>query len=147
MERFPEKLKLARVRADLYQSQLSELVGVSLRSINDYENGRAIPRKKTMRKLASALGVTVEYLTNDAVDDPEDHYHIEARINATHELYGARAGEEMRELLQRNTAFLAGGEIDQETKDAFFDAIMEAYVACKKEARARFTPDSAHKQD
>ena len=49
---------------------------------------------------------------------------------------------EAAELLDRNSAFFAGGEIPQEDKDAFFEAIMTAYVTAKEEARRKFTPRS-----
>ena len=45
---------------------------------------------------------------------------------------------EAEELLTRNVALLAGGTLDQEAKDAFFEAIMTAYVTCKNEAKAKF---------
>ena len=70
MERFSEKLRQSRKRVRLSQSQLAERVGVTQRSMTNYECGRAVPRRKTLRKMAEELHVTVEYLTNDAVDDP-----------------------------------------------------------------------------
>ena len=53
----------------------------------------------------------------------------------------------MAELLDRNMAFLAGGDVDQEAKDAFFDALMTAYVTCKNEARQKFGAKESKKDD
>ena len=44
----------------------------------------------------------------------------------------------MDELLSANTALFAGGELSQEQKDAFFEAVMKAYITCKEEARRKF---------
>lgn len=147
MEQFPRKLKLARTQADLSQADLGERIGVTVKSINAYENGRAIPRKATLRKLAKELHVTVEYLTNDDVDDPEKGMQNEMRIDAARSRFGEKSAKEMSELLERNTAFLAGGDVNQEAKDAFFDAIMEAYLECKKAASEKFTPHYVRKKD
>ena len=40
-------------------------------------------------------------------------------------------------LLERQRVFFAGGEISQEAKDAFFEAVMKAYLACKEEAQRK----------
>lgn len=45
----------------------------------------------------------------------------------------------MEELLRENTALFAGGELSQDQKDAFFQAVMTAYVTCKEEARKKFS--------
>ena len=44
----------------------------------------------------------------------------------------------MDELLQDNAALFAGGELSQEQKDKFFQAVMTAYVTSKEEAKAKF---------
>jgi transcriptional regulator with XRE-family HTH domain len=142
MERFPEKLRTARKSAKLNQTQLAQKVGVTQRSLTDYERGKAVPRKNTLRKLAESLNVTVEYLIRDDADDPQTGRLREDRINAARERFGGKGEQEMNELMDRNAAFLAGGDVDQAAKDAFFDALMTAYVTCKNEARAKFAPKS-----
>ena len=44
----------------------------------------------------------------------------------------------MAELLEANAALFAGGELSQDEKDAFFEAVMKAYLTCKEEAREKF---------
>ena len=44
----------------------------------------------------------------------------------------------MDELLKENAALFAGGELSQDQKDKFFQAIMTAYVTSKEEAKVRF---------
>ena len=134
MNRFAEKLRLARKNAGMSQAELAERIGVTVRSFTDYECGRAVPRPKKMERLAQELGVTTVYLTNDTIDDPKFGVRVEEKIREAGEMFGESAAAEMMELLERNTAFLAGGETPQVMKDKFFEALMVAYVACKKES-------------
>ena len=147
MERFSEKLRQSRKRVRLSQSQLAERVGVTQRSMTNYECGRDVPRRKTLRKMAEELHVTVEYLTNDAVDDPQAGRLREERLTTARALFGRRGEQEMNELMERNAAFFAGGSVDQEAKDAFFDALMTAYITCKNEARARYGASEDGEED
>ena len=140
MKKLAEKIRVLRSKKNLYQEELAAAVGVTARSISAYESGSTIPRKNTLRKLAKVLDVTVEYLTNDAADDPEAGRLREEKIEFVRESFGERSANEMAELLDRNIAFLAGGNVDQEAKDVFFDALMTAYVTCKNEAKRKFTP-------
>ena len=66
-------------------------------------------------------------------DIEKDDYIAEAR-----ERYGVAGAKNMDELLSANTALFAGGELSQEQKDAFFEAVMKAYITCKEEARRKF---------
>lgn len=145
MNRFPEKLKAARKAKEMNQTELAQAVGLTQRSLTNYECGRAIPRTATIRKLAEALDVTVEYLTNDATDDPDANRMTEEQVNEIRTKFGSKGAREAQDLLSRNVAFLAGGTVDQEVKDAFFQALMTAYVTAKNEARATFTPKSKRK--
>ena len=138
MSEFGEKITTARKKAKLSMIQLAEMVGVSRRSIYSYETGLSTPRQNMLRKLAKALGVTIEYLTTNDCDDPEQGRIREENVDAARELFGSKGAMEAEELLTRNVALLAGGTLDQEAKDAFFEAIMTAYVTCKNEAKAKF---------
>lgn len=147
MDRFPEKLRAARKAKAMNQTELAEAVGVTQRSLTNYECGRAVPRESVLRKLAETLGVTVEYLVNDQTDDPNVNRMAEEQINVVRSQFGNRGAREAEELLKRNVAFLAGGSVDQEAKDAFFHALMTAYVTCRNEASATFTPKIKRKPE
>ena len=139
MDRLPEKLRNARRLAGISQSELAEAAKISRRSVFAYERGTSVPRRRVVQAMAAALGVTEAYLTDDATDDPEEGRLREERIHEARSRFGARGAREAAELLDRNSAFFAGGDIPQEDKDAFFDAVMVAYVTAKEEARARFS--------
>lgn len=56
------RIKEIRSASGLTQSQLAELSGVAVISIRQYESGKRQPRVDQLRAIASALGVTVDYL-------------------------------------------------------------------------------------
>ncbi|HWQ88383.1 MAG TPA: helix-turn-helix transcriptional regulator [Desulfitobacteriaceae bacterium] len=138
MKKFADKVKEAREMLDLSQSALGAKIGVSQRSITAYETGAAKPRGGTARKLARALNVSLDYLLDDDIDDPKSGIEKDPYLANIRETYGARAENEARVLLDKNLALFAGGTLSQEAKDAFFDAVMTAYVTCKEEARKTY---------
>ena len=138
MMTFSEKVKETRAALKLNQQQLGELVGVSKRSIAAYESTDVKPRGNVMKKLAAALQVSVDYLLNDEIADPK--YGIEKApfLQEAYEKYGNRAARDMDALLEKNAALFAGGAFDQDSKDAFFEAVMKAYLTCKEESRKSY---------
>lgn len=138
MKTFSEKIKEAREELKLNQQQLSELVGVSKRSIAAYETTDTKPRGNIARKLAAALQVSVDYLLNDEITDLKYGIEKAPYIEEARERLGPKAAKEMDVLLEQNVALFAGGALDQEAKDAFFEAVMKAYLKCKEEARKTY---------
>lgn len=138
MKSFPEKVKDARTELGLSQTELANRVGVSLRTITGYEKGEKRPRAASMLKLAKALQVSVKFLSDDACDNPIEDIEQDGYIEEARSKYDAQGGRDMEALLADNAALFAGGELSQEQKDAFFQAVMTAYVTSKEEARKKF---------
>jgi len=138
MKSFSEKIREAREALKLNQQQLGDLVGISKRSIAAYETTDTKPRGNVARKLASALQVSVDYLLNDEILDQKHGIEKSLYVEETRERLGSKAAKEMDVLLEQNMALFAGGELDQEAKDAFFEAVMKAYITCKEDARKTF---------
>ena len=138
MKTFSEKVKDARLQLGLSQTQLGDAVGISLRAIVSYEKGEKKPRPGTMLKLAKALGVSVKFLSDDTCENPMEDIEKDGYIEEAREKYGAKGPRDVDKLLAHNAALFAGGELSQEQKDAFFQAVMTAYVTCKEEAKAKF---------
>ncbi len=138
MKPFPEKVKEARNELGLSQTQLGDAVGVSLRTILSYEKGEKHPRTATLMRLAKALKVSVKYLSDDECMDPLADIEKDGYIQEAHERYGNRGISDVDQLLADNAALFAGGELSQDQKDAFFEAVMKAYITCKEEARMKF---------
>jgi len=135
---FSDKIKRSRELAELTQQELADTIGVSRRTIVAYETTDAKARSSTIRKLAKALHVSYDYLTYEDVTNPLEGIDKMDHIDAVRERFGNSAAEEMDELLERNAALFAGGELSEESMDAFYTAITKAYLLCKEEARKSF---------
>ncbi len=138
MMTFAEKVKTARSELGFSQTQLAEATGVSLRTISAYEQGQKKPRQSTMLKLAKVLKVSVKFLSDDNCENPVEDIERDGYIEEAREKYGSQGARDVDSLLQANAAVFAGGELSQDEKDAFFEAVMKSYLASKEEAKAKF---------
>ena len=138
MMSFAEKILTARTELGMTQKQLAEATDLSLRTILAYEKGEKSPRASTMLKLAKALKVSVKFLSDDECMNPVEDIEKDGYIEEARERYGTAGARDVDSLLRDNAALFAGGELSQDQKDAFFQAVMTAYVTCKEEAKAKF---------
>lgn len=138
MMTFAEKVKAARSELGFSQTQLAEATGVSLRTISAYEQGEKKPRQSTLLKLAKVLKVSVKFLSDDNCENPVEDIERDGYIEEAREKYGLQGARDVDSLLQANAAVFAGGELSQDEKDAFFEAVMKSYLASKEEAKAKF---------
>ncbi len=67
------KIRLARTRLGMTQSDLARITGLSQRVISQYELGNVEPPLKSLKKIASALGVPVSYFTNESHEATTTH--------------------------------------------------------------------------
>lgn len=135
---FSEKIRSSREMLEITQTELAEQVGVSRRTIVAYEAGEATARKSTIAKLAKALKVSTKFLSDESCNDPLADIDQDPYVEQARKLYGGVGARDMEALLRDNAALFAGGELSQEQKDVFFEAVMKAYLTCKEEARQKF---------
>ena len=133
--KFNEKLKKLRTEAHLSQTELAKIVGITERSIYNYEMSDRIPKVDVVKRIADALSVSVDYLTSDDNDDRERSKIFMANAK---EQFGYRGAQEAEMLLERATAMFAGGELNQEAKDALFESITQAYFHAKNVAKEKY---------
>ena len=118
--RFCEKLKEARTKAGLKQEELAKALGVSLRTITNYESGECYPRKR-------------------------DIYHKLAELFHTEENYFLNEDEEQAQaLVDEVSGLFAGGNIADEDLDVMMKALQDAYWIAK-EKNKKFTPKKYRK--
>ena len=86
-------------------------------------------------KLAKALGVSTEYLKNDEIDDPAYGLDRMEYVEEMRQHAGKRDSLDLEEMLKQNQSLFAGGTISEEAKDAYFQAVMKAYLDCKEAAK------------
>lgn len=134
---FAEKIRELRNKKGLSQTELGNAVGVSLRTVRNWElEGRYPKQRELYGKLADVLECDINYLmTEDATF-----------IAKAEEDFGnqGRAGAE-KIMAQVNSLF-AGGSLAEEDMDAFVLAVQQAYIDAKKKKSIKTKPDkNVHK--
>lgn len=69
---FAQRLKKARTDKGLSQTELANIVGIHYTQIGRYENKGSQPSADVLSKLANALEVSSDFLTNGTSDDLAD---------------------------------------------------------------------------
>lgn len=68
---FKDRLKIARERKSISQSELAKLSGLHPSSISHFENGKRDPNIKNIKKLSLALMCSSDFLLGITIDDAE----------------------------------------------------------------------------
>lgn len=135
---FARKLKQYRSSMQMSQIDFAKHIGMSFRTYQNYESGHRYPKNmEVINKIAVALGTTAEDLIGEAG----------GYIVAAGEKGGYRDRQRMSQMVSQLSALFAGGEIDQESKDAAMAALNEVYWKHKQENRQRFTTKKNRKPD
>ena len=133
--KFCEKLKEARTRAGLKQEELAKALGVSLRTITNYESGERYPKKREIYyKLAELFHTEENYFLNEDEDF----------LLTADEKYGSKGAKQARELMEEVSGLFAGGNIADEDLDEMMRGIQEAYWIAK-EKNKKYTPKKYRK--
>lgn len=136
---FGNKIKHLRKKAGLSQEDLAAKLGVSQKSICNYENNTRFPKgQKVIKGLADIFNVTVDYLITDTDDTNNNTSKENIFISSAKDEFGYKGKNEAEMLIQRTAAVLAGGELSEEDKDAFFQSITQLYFDAKNKARKKY---------
>jgi transcriptional regulator with XRE-family HTH domain len=68
--RFHEKISRVAAAKRLNQSAIAVLTGIPQTSLSRWMSGKAVPKLGEAFALARALGVSLDYLADDSLDDP-----------------------------------------------------------------------------
>ncbi|UZT82388.1 helix-turn-helix domain-containing protein [Caproicibacterium sp. BJN0003] len=129
--KFGEKVKKSRTDAGLSQEDLAKKIGVSLRTITNYEVQNRYPKKREVyAKLAEVLGVDINYLMTE-----DEDFVVDASAK-----YGARGAKQAEQLISEVHGLFAGGELSEADKDGVMKALQQAYWECKEENVQKYTP-------
>lgn len=99
---FGQRLREARLRAGLSQSDLEERSGIPKARLSRYENGHIVPSIQTLERLAVALGVSEASLLGDQRAILESFFEVLYRRGVR--IYSAEQAEQ----LANSLADLAG---------------------------------------
>ena len=134
---FKDRLKEARIEVNMTQAELAKAVGLTTRTIQNYELGDRRPRGyEIVEKLANALGVRLEDLMG-----PADMYVLQAN-----EKGGTKAARDIDELVSEVTGMFAGGELSEDALEGAMMALNEAYWIAKKKNK-KYTPKKYQKSE
>ena len=129
--KFKDKLKQERRKLKLTHESLAKELGVTARTMSNYENGKSYPKDRNIYiKLADFFKVEVNYfLTED-----------EEFLTAATELYGKKGQDQAREILAQTAALFAGGELSEQDQLAFQLDMQALFFESKEIARKKYTP-------
>lgn len=117
-----EKIRNARTAKGMSQKELAKAAGISERTIQNYEIGARMPKKRdTYTKLAKALDIREDVLLDDDA----------AFVLQAAEQYGSRGHQQAQEVIRHFSVAMAGGEMDDDDLDFIKDAMMTAYYSAK----------------
>ncbi len=124
---FGNKIRELRQEHGLTQSELADICGVSLRSIQNYESEKLLPRDgRIYTRLAMFFGVSTDYLfgTKRVSAETEDPAH-----------------SEVDSILANVGSLFAGGELSEQDKDEVMRTINDLYWQAKDRKRTKPSSD------
>ena len=125
---FGEKLRELRTQQKWSQTEAAALIGVSLRTYQNYESCRMYPKQTALYgKIAELFHVSADYLLND-----EDHYLIDAQ-----ERGGESSRNDVEALIHNANALFAGGELSEEDKEKVIRTLNDLYWKARDKNRMR----------
>lgn len=121
--RFCEKLKNLRKGKNMTQSDLAVLLGVTTRTVQNYESGNLYPKNSEIYgKLSNIFGVTADYLLD------ETDFEVAEKFKK-----GETASkQDIDELISNVSALFAGGMVSEKDKDRVIAALTRAYWDSKQ---------------
>lgn len=133
-----DKIKAARKAAKISQLDLSKEIGISRQTITLYESNQRKPKNAaTIIALAKALDVPTDYfLSEDELIAAQEQDNFLEQATAR---YGNRGKAQAEAILNEAGVLMAGGDLSDEDKDAFFRAMTEIYFDAKEKAK-KYTP-------
>lgn len=127
---FGEKLKQLRTQNNMTQVELAAKLGVTPRTLQNYENGRMYPKQTALfGTIAELFNVKTDYLLTD-----EDYYIMDAA-----EKGGIKTMRDVQTLVSEIGGLFAGGNLSEEDKEQVMMTINELYWKSKQKNK-KFTP-------
>ena len=109
--KFAEKLIQLRTEAKLSRAELAEKLGISARSIINYENGERIPFGDVCGKMAQVFGITTDELLG--VENPDLEMTKAQAMAAMKAINGLKGERRLQFHFDAIQSALAGGELDE----------------------------------
>ena len=119
---FSEKLKQHRVISGLTQDELGEKLGVTCRTIQNYESGSVYPKKREIySQLAAIFSTDINYWLTEADN--------EEKMSNNHSVLFKET------VLDDVTKLFSERSMDSEELDRIMQSIQDAYWTAKKQSK------------
>jgi transcriptional regulator with XRE-family HTH domain len=136
--KFGEKVREQRNKAGLLQADVAEAIGVTKRTLANYEGGASYPQDRSVYvKLANFFGVDVNYFLTEN----------EEFLTAAAKGYGKRGQAQAEVILEQAAALFAGGELSETDQLAFLHNMQALFLESKEIARKKYTPKKYRKNN
>ena len=136
---FAERLTKLRKKAGLTRAQLGEKIGVSGRSIINYENGERIPFGDVCVRMAEVFGITVDALLG--VEKPDVEMAKAKALEEMRLINGKRGVDRLRNALDVAQGVMAGGYIDDSQMAEFSYELSKMALLAQDALRKKYTSD------
>ena len=132
---FGNKIRKLREEHNFTQSHLASLLGISTRTIYNYEKGKLLPKDiKVIKGLTEIFNVSTDYLMENInasiMSKQESDF-----VNSVKDSFGYKGKKEAEQLIEKTAAMFAEGILTEEDQDKFFESITKVYFDAKKKAR------------
>ena len=136
---FGERLYKLRSNAHLTRKQLAEQLGISDRSIINYETGERIPYGDTCARMAEVFNITTDELLG--LENPEAEMAKAKAIDDMGRIFGKSAASSAQQYLDGTNALLAGGTLSAEDQLDFISVMRKVLADAEIRAKEKFTPN------
>lgn len=135
---FAEKIRELRNKKGLSQTELGKAIGVSLRTVRNWElEGRYPKQRELYGKLAEVLECDINYLmAEDAIF-----------VAKAEEDYGNQGRQGAQKIMAQVNSLFSGGSLAEEDMDAFVLAVQQAYIDAKKKKAGKMSSGSKSNKD
>lgn len=135
---FGDKIRSLREENKYTQSDLASKLGISTRTLYNYEKGKLFPKDiKVVKGLAEIFNVSTDYLMDEIdvkiMSEQENEFLSSAKKN-----FGYKGKKEAEQIIEKTAAMFAGGTLSEEDQDKFFESITKVYFDAKKKARETY---------
>lgn len=135
---FGDKIRSLREENKYTQSDLASKLGISTRTLYNYEKGKLFPKDiKVVKGLAEIFNVSTDYLMDEIdvkiMSEQESEFLSSAKKN-----FGYKGKKEAEQIIEKTAAMFAGGTLSEEDQDKFFESITKVYFDAKKKARETY---------
>ncbi len=130
-----ERYCMIRDSKGLRDSNVAAMANIGKSTFSDWKSGRSTPKQEKLTKIANALGVTLDYLTNgDSTTSVQDALTKRDTKEITEMM------NDMEMLLKQDGLMFDGNPASQEAIDSILSAMKIGMEMAKQRNKEKYTP-------